>query len=231
MDAEAARAEAQQDVTGVRADMAKLNANQTTHQRLTHPPEQLIAAGDLSLRTKDYEQAIDTFSQVVELFRQGKADRNAHADGMFLLGEAYFESGQLLSARRQYSDLLDLGAQDPYDSYAGRSLARLVDVALHTGRLDSLDALSQQAARISTRDPSGSFDYARGKLSFARGDFAAAKGLLASVDAKSAYFHQAQYVLGAMLVKQALAESGAGDSERSAELHRLYRLASQKLAS
>jgi len=212
MDAEAARAEAQQDVISVRADMARLNANQTTHERLSHPPEQLIAAGDLSLRTKDYDQAIDTFNQVVELFRQGKADRNAHADGMFLLGEAYFESGQLLSARRQYSELLDLAIGSPYDSYAGRSLARLVDVALHTGRIESLDAISQQAARISARDPSGSFDYARGKLSFARGDFAGARGLLSSVDAKSTYYHQAQYVLGAMLVKQALAELGAGDS-------------------
>jgi len=212
LDADAARAEAQQGVVSVRADVARLNTNPTAREKPQHPPEQLIAAGDLSLRTKDYDQAIDTFSQVVELFRQGKSDRNAHADGLFLLGEAYFESGQLLSARREYGELLDLANQPPYDAYAGRSLARLVDVALHTGRLDSLPAIAQQARKISARDASGSFEYALGKLSFAQGDFGEARRLLGGLDAHSPYYHQAQYVLGAILMKQALAEAGAGSS-------------------
>lgn len=211
-DADATRSEAQQGITSVRADLARLAAVPTVREAVRHSPEKLIAAGDLSLRTKDYEQAIDTFSQVVELFRQGKSDRNAHADGLYLLGDAYFESGQLLSARRAYSELLDLANHAPYDAYAGRSLARLVDVALNTGRMDSLPAIAQQAARISARDATGSFEYALGKLSFARGDFADARRMLAGVDAQSPYHHQAQYVLGAMLIKQALAESGAGSS-------------------
>ncbi|MEY4547736.1 MAG: hypothetical protein RL685_3931 [Pseudomonadota bacterium] len=211
-DADAARSDAQQAITSVRADLARLAAVPTVREAVRHSPEKLIAAGDLSLRTKDYEQAIDTFSQVVELFRQGKADRNAHADALYLLGDAYFESGQLLSARRAYSELLDLANHAPYDAYAGRSLARLVDVALNTGRLDSLPAIAQQAARISARDATGSFEYALGKLSFARGDFADARRVLAGVGAQSSYHHQAQYVLGAMLIKQALAESGAGSN-------------------
>lgn len=211
-DADAARAEAQQGVISVRADLARLNTNPTAGEKAQHPPEQLIAAGDLSLRTKDYDQAIDTFSQVVELFRQGKSDRNAHADGLFLLGEAYFESGQLLSARREYAELLDLANQPPYDAYAGRALARLVDVALHTGRLDSLPAIAQQARKISARDATGSFEYALGKLSFAQGDFGEARRVLGGLDAQSPYYHQAQYVLGTMLMKQALVESGAGSS-------------------
>jgi tetratricopeptide (TPR) repeat protein len=212
LDAASARAEAQQGVTGVRADLARLNTNQSGREKPQHPPEQLIAAGDLSLRTKDYDQAIDTFSQVLELFRQGKSDRNAQADALFLLGEAYFESGQLLSARREYAELLDQANQPPYDAYAGRALARLVDVALHTGRIDSLPAIAAQAARITARDATGSFEYALGKLSFAKGDFGDANRVLSGVDGQSPYYHQAQYVLGAMLLKQALADSGAGDS-------------------
>jgi tetratricopeptide (TPR) repeat protein len=212
LDADEARSQAQQGVTSVRAELARLNTHPTGSDKPRHPPEQLIAVGDLSLRTKDYDQAIDTFSQVVELYRQGKTDRNAHADGLFLLGEAYFESGQLLSARRAYAELVDLANQAPYDAYAGRSLARLVDVALHTGRIDSLPAIAQQASRISARDATGSFEYALGKLSFARGDFGEAKHVLSGVDAQSPYYHQAQYVLGAMLMKQALADSGAGIS-------------------
>ncbi len=219
LDADAARSEVRQTLSGVRADMAALRSKLDAKPRVSHPPEQLIAVGELSLRTKDYDQAIDTFNQVVELYRQGKAGQNAHADGLYLLGEAYFEDGQLLSARRQYSELLDLANQAPYDSYAGRSLARLVDVALHTGRLDSLDTLRQQAARVAARDPGGSLDYARGKLEFARGNFAEARNVLATVAPASSYHHQAQYVLGAMLAKQAAAEAGAGlTPEASARL-------------
>ena len=102
IDAEGARAEAQREIQNVQKDMAALESKLEADQRPTHPPEELIAAGDMSLRTKDYENAIDTFNQVVELHRQGKAGVNAHADGLFLLGEAYFEAGQLLSARRQH---------------------------------------------------------------------------------------------------------------------------------
>lgn len=210
LDSEGARTEVRQTLSAVRADMAALRSKLDAKPRVSHPPEQLIAVGELSLRTKDYDQAIDTFNQVVELYRQGKAGPNAHADGLYLLGDAYFEAGQLLSARRQYSELLDLANQSPYDSYAGRSLARLVDVALHTGRLESLDTLRQQAARVSASDPSGSLDYARGKLEFARGNFGEARNVLAGVAATSAYYHQSQYVLGAMLAKQATADAGAG---------------------
>ncbi len=219
LDADAARSEAQQGLTSVRAELARLAAAPAPRPVLLHSPEKLLAAGELSLRTKDYEQAIDTFSQVVELFRQGKADRNTHADGLYLLGEAYFGSGQLLSARRAYAELLDLGNQSPYDAYSGRSLARLVDVALNTGRVDALAGIAQQAARITARDPSGSFDYALGKLSFARGELSEARRLLSAVSPQSPYHHQAQYVLGTMLIKQALAEAGAGgDAEAQARL-------------
>lgn len=212
IDAEGARKEAQREIQNVQKDMAALKSKLAADQRPTHPPEQLIAAGDMSLRTKDYENAIDTFNQVVELYRQGKAGLNAHADGLFMLGESYFEAGQRLSARRHFSDLLDLANQPPYDSYAGRSLARLVDVALHTGRVDTLDAIREQALRVSAVDPTGSFDYARGKLSFAQGRFSEARQLLDSVGPASSYYHQAQYVLGAILSKEALAGAGAGTS-------------------
>lgn len=219
IDAEGARAEAQQEIVSVRADMAGLSSKLRVAERPAHPTEKLIAAGDLSLRTKDYDQAIDTFNQVVELYRQGKAGPNAHADGLFLLGESYFEAGQLLSARRQYSELLDLANQAPYDSYAGRSLARLVDVALHTGRIDALDAIRVQALKVSAKDPTGSFDYARGKLNFAQGNFSEAKSLLSSVAPTSSYYHQAQYVIGAILAKQALVDAGAGtNAEAQARL-------------
>lgn len=207
LDSDEAAARARQEVKSVGADIVRLSQLGGSREG-THSPEKRIAAGELSLRTRDYERAIDTFSQVVELHRQGKAGVNAHADSLYLLGESYLESGQLLSARRQYSELLDLAARAPYDSYAGRSLARLVDVALHTGRHDALDDIERQAARLTIRDATGSFDYASGKLSFARGDLTRASQILRSVDPASAYYHQAQYVLGAILLQQAQVTSG-----------------------
>jgi tetratricopeptide (TPR) repeat protein len=212
LDADDARADAARELESVRRGVSRLAPNLTAERRTLRSTEQMIATGDLALRAKDYEQAIDVFNQVVELHRQGKASPNAHADGLFLLAESYFESGQLLSARRQYSALLDRAAQAPYDSFAGRAIARLVDVAVQTGRLDWLEAIAAQVEKLSGADPTGSFDYARGKLSLARGRFDDALGILARVPAGSAWYHQSRYVMGTVLLKRALVEAGVGDS-------------------
>jgi tetratricopeptide (TPR) repeat protein len=199
---------AEGEVAQVEGELAGLRAGLVVRQSPATLPEKRIAAGELSLRIKDYERAIDVFSQVVELHRQGKASNVAHADALFLLGEAYYESRQLLSARRRYTELLELAAKSPYDGYAGRSLARLVDVALHTETLDSLDALAERAARMQPADQSGSFAYARGKLELTRGDLGASRTLLERVAPGSDFHHQAQYLVGTILLKQALSPLG-----------------------
>lgn len=211
LDSDEALSHAAREVESVRSDLSAL-APGAPRGRPARTTEQMIAAGDLALRAKDYEQSIDVFSQVVELHRQGKASVNAHADALFLLAESYFESGQLLSARRQYSDLLDSGRRAPYDSYLGRSLARLVDIAAQTRRLDALDALAVRVAGLGHVDPTGSFDYARGKLSFARGRLDDALSELGRVPAATAYHHQARYVMGAVLTRRALEQAGLGPS-------------------
>ena len=126
LDADDARADAAREVQSVRAALSKLPPRLTAQRSTLRSSEEMIAAGDLALRAKDYERAHDIFNQVVELHRQGKTSPHAHAEGLFLLAESYFESGQLLSARRHYSELLDRAAQPPYDSYAGRVLGRVV---------------------------------------------------------------------------------------------------------
>jgi tetratricopeptide (TPR) repeat protein len=192
LDSDDARAQAARQLQSVRAELSRLVPGVVARRRAARSTEKMIASGDLALRAKDYEQAIDLFNQVVELYRQGKATPNAHADGLFLLAQAYFESGQLLSAQRQYTELLDHAKSAPYDSYAGRSLARLVDVAVQTGRLDTLDAIAARVAALPAADPTGSFQYARGKLSLARGRFDEALSILGAVAAESPYFHQAR---------------------------------------
>lgn len=212
LDSDEARADAARTILHVRADLAAFTPPVSARRRMSRTPEQMIGAGELALRAKDYAQAVDILNQVVELFRQGKASVNAHADALFLLAESYLESGQLLSARREYSELLEHATQAPYDSYGGRSVARLVDVAWQTGQLHALDAIAAQVERIVQPDPTGSFDYARGKLSFARGRFDQALSILGTVPPGSAYHHEARYVMGAVLTKRALAEAGLGSS-------------------
>jgi tetratricopeptide (TPR) repeat protein len=181
-----ARGRAQISIQAVETDLPSVQraAARARAKRLT--PAQRIAAGDILYRNKDYDRAIDVFSQVAELFRQGKADAASNADALFLLGESYFHSKQYLSARRQFMELLDKGAQSPYAVYAGRSVSRLVDISLRTDDLKRLDEIFAKLNQLPASDPSGSLQYARGKALFAKKDYDAAKASLNGVAAGSA---------------------------------------------
>jgi tetratricopeptide (TPR) repeat protein len=216
LDAEEARAAAARELEDVRTAMTELAPGELA-PRSPRSPEKLIALGELALRSGDHQQAIDTLDQVVELFRQGKASPAAHADAAFLLGQAYFEAGQLLSARRQYADVLSRARREPYAAYGGRSLARLVDIAVQSGRREMLDALAAEAEAL-PRDATGSLDYGRGKLGLAQHRFSDAKRALLAVPATSPWYHQAQYVLGVTLMQEGLVGAGLGPAEERSRL-------------
>ena len=78
----------------------------------------------------------------------------------------------------------------------GRSLSRLVDVALRTGDLDSLDYVFARLNTLPASDTNGSINYARAKALFARGNYGDAKSAINTVPANSEYTLQAQYLLG-----------------------------------
>ena len=202
IDADEARGRAEQAIRAAEADLAK--APDPSRLRFPPPtPAQRVAAGDMLLRTRDYDAAIDQLSKVLELHRQGQMPENAYADASFLIGEAYFQSGQYLSARRHYREILDGAAKPQYGTYAGRSLSRLVDVALRTGDLGSLDYVFSRLDSLPVADTTGSLGYARAKALFARRDFAAAKNAVNGVPANSEYTLQTQYLLGVILLKEA----------------------------
>lgn len=174
--------------------------------RTDKPPTALerIAAGEVFMRQKDFKRAIGSFAQVVELFRQGKASESAHADALFLLAEAYFRDDQLLSARREYRALAELGHRPGYATYAGRALGRLVDVALRTERLDGLDFVFARLSELPAEDSSGSLAYALGKAHFARRNYVEASRALARVPNGSAFALQAGYLLGVIYTNQGM---------------------------
>lgn len=170
---------------------------------LYQPPTaaERVATGDMLLRTKDYDRAIAELAKVLELHRQGKVPEAAFADASFMLAEAYFQSRQYLSARRHFREVLDQASRPAFEAYLGRSVSRLVDVALRTGDTDSLDYVFARLDRLPGMDRSGSLPYARAKALFAKKDFSAAKQAVNLVPAGSEYALQSQYLLGVILVR------------------------------
>ncbi len=201
-----AKATAEAAVRRVEAGVGAIQAKATRLAPRSPTVARRIAEGDIFLRNKDYERAIQTFSQVDELFRQGRVPAAAHADALFLLGESYFRSEQLLSARRRYLEILDGFRQRAYAPYAGRSLSRLVDIALRTDDLAAVDGLVARLGELPDTDATGSLQYARGKVAFARRDFATARRELSAVPTSAPYAHQSQYLLGVVFTKEAQLE-------------------------
>jgi tetratricopeptide (TPR) repeat protein len=170
-------------------------------------PAVRLANADMLLHAKNYDAAIDGLSKVLELNRQGKASATDYADASFLIGEAYFQSRQYLSSRRHYREVLDHASSSAYADYLGRALSRLVDIALRTDDLDSLDYVFARLDSLPQGDKSGSLAYARAKALYAKKDYSAAKSAVNVVPAGSEYTLQAQYLLGVILMKETLAVS------------------------
>lgn len=224
IDSDAAKGRAKVAIRTASSGVSKIAAAGARAKRSMPTPAKRIAAGDILLRNGDYERAIVVFNQVVELHRQGKATENAAADATFLLGEAYFQDEQLLSAQRHFRTILENGTRSPYDSYAGRALSRLVDIALRRGDTKALEFVTAKLGSLPASDASGSLQYARAKASFASGDYSTAERLAGSVPVSTDFGHQAQYLLGVVYVKQAAPQPApeptpqeAGDAKDGAE--------------
>lgn len=216
-----ARSQAQKAIDDADARIAEVNQAATRARPRKVSAAERVAAGDIMLRTHNYERAIQLFCQVLELKRQGTATDDQAADASMLLAESYFKDGQLLSARRHARQILDAASQPAYSAYSGRALSRLADVAIRTEDPKAVAEAVGYAERLSGTDASGSLAYARGKVWFAAREFGRAREALGSVPTGSAYVHQAQYLVGVVLMKEAGAaaptavhtEAGARDAK------------------
>ena len=217
LDSDDAKARAEMEVRTVESGIGSIQAAAARVRSQQISPARRVAEGEILLRNKDYERAIHVLSQVVELYDQGKAPASANADGLFLLGEAYFEDEQYLAARRHYAKLLDRAQESTYSPFAGRALSRMVDVALRTGDLESLDSIFARLDRLPDSDATGSLQYARGKAHFAKSEMTEANAALNSVPPSSPFAPQAQYLLGVVLSKQAAQTFAAATEAAAAE--------------
>jgi tetratricopeptide (TPR) repeat protein len=208
-DADALRGRAEMSIRAVEADATK--GPDTSRFRYVPPtPAQRVAAGELLLRTGDYDRAVATLSKVLELYRRGEVSDDACADATFLIAEAYFQSTQYPSARRHYREIFDKASASAYQAYAGRSISRLVDIALRTNDLDSVDYIFSRLSSLPVTDASGSLAYARAKALYARRALTDAKNAVAAVPTGSEFALQGQYLLGVILTKEALEQKTSG---------------------
>jgi len=201
-DAGAQRGRAEMTIRAVEADATK-GPDPSRFRYVPPTPAQRVAAGELLLRTGDYDRAVETLSKVLELYRRGEVPESANADAVFLLGEAYFQSSQYLSARRHYRDIFDHATQSQFSAYAGRSISRMVDIALRTRDLDSLDYVFARLSALPVTDASGSLAYARAKALYARHSLTDAKNAVNAVPPGAEYALQGQYLLGVIMTKEA----------------------------
>lgn len=198
-------------VSDVEAAAAKLAA--TPHKRKPHQPEALVAAADLHLRTQQYEPAIDKLSKVVELRRQGKASEGVDADAQFMLGEAYFATGQLYSARSHFETVTDKAADPSYSSLGGPAASRLVDIALQIQRQDTLGDVLARVERMLARSSNESLVYAKAKVLFAMGRYEESREQASAVVGTSLYSQRAAYLRGTALMKEQQASRETTDVE------------------
>ncbi len=201
-----AYASAQQSISNYRSSLNNIQNVMARSARRERTAEQRLADGDLLLRTRDYDRAAIVFSQIVE-----KHPNNApvYAEALFLLGETYYRSDQLTSARRVYTRVAQEGRTGRLAAFKPRALARLTDIALRTGDLEALDDLYRRLGESSTGTADALLAYARGRVLLAKKDLSGAKASLQTVPSKSPYQHQARYLLGVVALREAIASVAA----------------------
>jgi tetratricopeptide (TPR) repeat protein/DNA-binding transcriptional ArsR family regulator len=186
--------------------IARVNKEKSTVQKLinqtrsqiTLGPEQRLADGEVLMKSKDYDRAITVLDSIVIKYAQNS---RVVAEAESLLGETYFRSGQLLSARRKYTEILKSNNK-AYTPFAPRAFARLVDIAIRTKQFDELDkaiALVDNAGITAE----GTVHYAKGKALIVKKKLDEARNHLGQVPSTHPLFHQAKYLMGVAEMKDA----------------------------
>lgn len=200
LDAEQAFSSASQQISAVAQGLGQIQQAIQKSKGEQRSPEQRIADAVLLMGSKDYTRAATVLNEVVEKYQNHPT---AYPDALTLLGETYFRSKQYYSARRVFKEVVDRSGETRFSQYVGKALGRLVDITLRIKDYDKLDAIFASMSKVPPQAVGSGLAYAKGKGLFAKKDYAGAKASLGSVDVKSEYYHQAQYLLGLVTVKEA----------------------------
>lgn len=214
--AETDRAKTRADESVREVEQAAQNLGTKVRKARGYNPAQMIAAGELHLRSNQPEPAIDELNKVVELHKQGKATKSTDADAQYLLGEAYYATGELYSARRHFELVTDHASDPAFAGLGGPAASRLVDIALTTQRSETLPDVLSRVERMLASSSNDALLYARAKALFALGRYADARSQAASIKGGSLYAQRASYLRGTALMKEA--EAGNDTSAPNAKV-------------
>jgi tetratricopeptide (TPR) repeat protein len=162
--------------------------------------EQRLADAEVLVRNRDYPRALTALHQILE---KHPDNGPVVADTLSLLGETYYQSKQLLSARRVFRQITDRGSEPRIAPYVPRAYLRQVDVALKTQNTKDLDDLM---TRIGASPSDPLLFYARAKGLLSKRDLSGAKAAAASVPSGHQFHHQAKYLAGVAAVREAQAQ-------------------------
>ena len=191
---------AQHSIDQYRNSLASIQSAMKQSARPERSAAQRLADGDLLMRTRDYERAAMVYSQIIEKYPNNAA---AHAEASFSLGECYYRSGQLLSARRAFTRVAEQGSSGRMAAFKPRALARLTDIALRTHDVEALDDLYRRIRESTGSDPV--LSYARGRVLLAKKDLGGAKASFQNVTQDSLFYHQSKYLIGVVALREARA--------------------------
>jgi tetratricopeptide (TPR) repeat protein len=193
-------AAAQRDLLWVSREAAGLQATFTRASAQRQSPEQRLANGELLYRMKDYDRAVVLLSEIIEEF----PNTPSYPDALWLRGETFYVSHDYLAARRDYGAIVDRGAEPRFQTYFGRALARIVDVAIRMN--DPPESFAPIVEKFNLVPPAqldAALLYAKGKVRFRQGFWNDAIEAFSQVGSGSAYAHQARYFRGVAAIKLA----------------------------
>ena len=202
LDSEQAYTSASQQIAAISGPqgVAAIQAAIQKSKSAERTAEQRIADATLLMGSKDYNRAAGVLNEIIEKY---PTHPTAYPDALAMLGETYFRSNQFLSSRRAFNEIVRRGGEPRFSSYQPAALGRLVDVALRVKDYAALDDIFASMNKVPPSAVGSVLAYAKGKGLFAKKDLAGARASLAGVDAKSEYYHQSQYLLGLIAVKEA----------------------------
>ncbi|MCH2108862.1 MAG: hypothetical protein MK135_06000 [Polyangiaceae bacterium] len=202
-------------------EASSLKIDEETRRLVKVDPENLLADAELHVQGKQYQLAIDELNQVIELRLQSRASASLEADARFLLGEAYFATDELYSAKREFDIVMARATQDEYEGLGSLAASRLVDIALRIKRPELLPGILRRVGEIRSVGNADALSYAAGKAYFAMSRYAEAMTNAESIEPTSAYGQRAAYLRGVILMKQAqLAAERATEQRRKQALTR-----------
>ena len=199
VDAQTALNNATQQINGASKGLPEIQKAIADSRAQEKSAEQRIADAVLLIGSKDYARAITVLNEVVEKYPRHPT---AYPDALTLLGDAYYRSKQYYSARRAFKEVVDRSADPRFGINVGKALGRLVDITLRLKDYEKLDAIFASMNKVPPQAVGSGLAYAKGKGLFAKKDWSGARASLQSVDPKSEYYHQAQYILGLITVKE-----------------------------